>query len=202
MLEYQQRVIEEKAELDSKRERLGSFKNSVQFAQLPWQEQERLNTQGHLMCAYSAILGERIAAFIAMNDTTRAEAIAEYLPMLRKAIADADAELFDEGFTVRYSKVEGDGGTKYFTDIIADHAARVADLEHRLANSYGDLHAMQQAKDRAERRLGEVRAAFAEMVEIVAGMYQAAGEHEKARVLRQKLNEAIQECSPRGGLSD
>lgn len=191
MLEYQQRVIEEKAELDSKRERLGSFKNSVQFAQLPWQEQERLNTQGHLMCAYSAILGERIAAFIAMNDTTRAG-----------AIADADAELFDEGFTVRYSKVEGDGGTKYFTDIIADHAARVADLEHRLANSYGDLHAMQQAKDRAERRLGEVRAAFAEMVEIVAGMYQAAGEHEKARVLRQKLNEAIQECSPRGGLSD
>lgn len=33
----------------------------------------------------------------------------------------------------------------------ADHAARVAELEHRLANCDADLHAMQQAKDRAER---------------------------------------------------
>lgn len=36
---------------------------------------------------------------------TLAGAIAEYLPMLRKAIADADAELFDEGFTVRYREL-------------------------------------------------------------------------------------------------
>lgn len=63
MLDYQQRVVDEKQELDAKREKLGAFKNTDNFAALPWQEQERLNTQGHLMTAYSAVLGERIAAF-------------------------------------------------------------------------------------------------------------------------------------------
>jgi len=62
---HQQRVVDEKVELDSKREKLGSFKNTDTFAGLPWQEQERLNTQGHLMTMYSAVLGERIAAFTA-----------------------------------------------------------------------------------------------------------------------------------------
>jgi hypothetical protein len=60
---YQERVVQEKAELDAKREKLGAWKNTAAFAALPWQEQERLNTQGHLMTAYSAVLGERIAAF-------------------------------------------------------------------------------------------------------------------------------------------
>jgi hypothetical protein len=61
--DWQQRVIDEKAELDAKRERLGAWKNTDAFAALPWQEQERLNTQAHLMTAYSAVLGERIANF-------------------------------------------------------------------------------------------------------------------------------------------
>lgn len=63
MQDYQQRVINEKKELDAKRESLGNFKNTDDFARLPWQEQERLNTQAHLMTMYSAVLGERISAF-------------------------------------------------------------------------------------------------------------------------------------------
>lgn len=63
MKDFQLRVVEEKKQLDDRREKLGAFKNTDAFIALPWQEQERLNTQGHLMCAYSAVLGERIAAF-------------------------------------------------------------------------------------------------------------------------------------------
>jgi hypothetical protein len=60
---HQQRVVDEKRDLDDKREKLGNFKNTDLFASLPWQEQERLNTQAHIMTMYSAVLGERIAAF-------------------------------------------------------------------------------------------------------------------------------------------
>lgn len=60
---HQQRVVMEKAELDERRVKLGAFKNTNLFASLPWQEQERLNTQSHIMTMYSAVLGERIAAF-------------------------------------------------------------------------------------------------------------------------------------------
>ena len=60
---HQQRVVDEKRDLDEKREKLGNFKNTDLFASLPWQEQERLNTQAHIMTMYSAVLGERIAAF-------------------------------------------------------------------------------------------------------------------------------------------
>ena len=60
---HQQRVVDEKAELDERREKLGAFKNSVMFPSLPWQEQERLNTQAHLMTMLSGVLGERIANF-------------------------------------------------------------------------------------------------------------------------------------------
>ena len=60
---HQQRVVDEKRDLDDKREKLGNFKNTDLFASLPWQEQERLNTQAHIMTMYSAVLGERIADF-------------------------------------------------------------------------------------------------------------------------------------------
>ena len=63
MKPHQQRVVEEKEELDEKRQRLVEFKNTDLFASLPWQEQERLNTQAHIMTMYSAVLGARIAAF-------------------------------------------------------------------------------------------------------------------------------------------
>lgn len=61
---HQQQVVDEKAELDEKREKLGAFRNTVLFISLPWQEQERLNTQAHIMTMYSAVLGERISAFV------------------------------------------------------------------------------------------------------------------------------------------
>ncbi len=73
---HQQRVIDEKAELDAKREKLGAFKNTPVFARLPWQEQERLNTQAHIMTMYSAVLGERIAAF-PRPALTEADALAD-----------------------------------------------------------------------------------------------------------------------------
>ena len=60
MQAHLERVRLEKVELDAKRERLGDFKNTDNFARLPWQEQERLNTQAHIMTMYSAILGERL----------------------------------------------------------------------------------------------------------------------------------------------
>ena len=63
MQEYQKRVVEEKRELDAKLSKLCEFKYTNSFAGLPFAEQERLNTQGHIMCQYSAILGARIAAF-------------------------------------------------------------------------------------------------------------------------------------------
>jgi hypothetical protein len=64
MKDYQLRVVQEKSDLDAKRERLGEFKNTDAFLALPWQEQERLNTQAHLMTCLSAVLGARIEAFI------------------------------------------------------------------------------------------------------------------------------------------
>ena len=60
--EHIERVITEKAELDEKLEKLIEFKYTGMFSRLPFAEAERLNTQGHIMCAYSAILGERIRA--------------------------------------------------------------------------------------------------------------------------------------------
>lgn len=63
-LPHQQRVIEEKQELDTKREKLGEFKNTDMFLSLPWQEQERLNTQVHIMTMYSSVLGERVRNFV------------------------------------------------------------------------------------------------------------------------------------------
>lgn len=63
LLPHQQRVVDEKRELDERRQKLGEFKSTDVFAKLPWQEQERLNTQAHVMTMYSAVLGERIAHF-------------------------------------------------------------------------------------------------------------------------------------------
>lgn len=60
MQTFLDRLKLEKVELDTKREKLGEFKNTDNFAKLPWQEQERLNTQAHIMTMYSAVLGERL----------------------------------------------------------------------------------------------------------------------------------------------
>ena len=60
---YQQRVVEEKQALDIKIGALVPFLGGGKFYALPLDEQARLTNQLHVMQRYSAILGERIAAF-------------------------------------------------------------------------------------------------------------------------------------------
>jgi hypothetical protein len=61
---YQQRVVEEKAELDTKAHALSLFiGHSPLFETLDSAEQERLKEQNDVMWQYSEILGARIAAF-------------------------------------------------------------------------------------------------------------------------------------------
>ena len=63
MKAYQQRVVEEKAELDGKIERLLTFTTGVIFSDLPKDEQERMGRQLGFMQEYSDVLGERIGVF-------------------------------------------------------------------------------------------------------------------------------------------
>lgn len=61
---HQQRVLDEKAELDDRLSKLTTFiESSPIFAQLPIDEQERLRAQAAVMTDYSRILASRIAAF-------------------------------------------------------------------------------------------------------------------------------------------
>lgn len=60
---YQKRVIEEKAELDTKRQKLTFFIGTEEWRRLDEQEKSRMNRQLEAMTLYSNILGERIAAF-------------------------------------------------------------------------------------------------------------------------------------------
>ena len=63
---HQQRVVDEKTELDEKLKKLTAFidTNTV-FENLPEDEKTRLVRQESCMSEYSKILGERIAAFSA-----------------------------------------------------------------------------------------------------------------------------------------
>lgn len=64
MQPHQQRVVEEKADLDVKVAALQKFiAESPMFEKLDLGERWRLTTQSHIMVQYSAILGERIQAF-------------------------------------------------------------------------------------------------------------------------------------------
>lgn len=65
---HQQRVVDEKAELDEKIARLSAFIESFSapfsiFGGLLEPERQRLYAQHRAMVTYSTILGERIAAF-------------------------------------------------------------------------------------------------------------------------------------------
>mgnify|MGYP001618052627 CR=1 FL=1 len=64
MLPHQQRVIDEKQELDERAKKLSDFigMNSA-FTKLDPAEQERMKEQCEIMWEYSEILGRRIAAF-------------------------------------------------------------------------------------------------------------------------------------------
>lgn len=64
MAPHQQRVVDEKSELDAKLQGLQKFIHSAPtFMTLPLGEQWRLTTQAHLMVQLSSILSQRIAAF-------------------------------------------------------------------------------------------------------------------------------------------
>ncbi len=63
MQAFQQRVVDEKTELDDKLKKLSEFGKSSFFQTLPPEEQGRLNRQHSIMEEYSRILGERIAEF-------------------------------------------------------------------------------------------------------------------------------------------
>lgn len=60
---HQERVIAEKAELDARLKKLRAFIASDAFESLPIEEAQRLARQASIMLNYSAVLGERIAAF-------------------------------------------------------------------------------------------------------------------------------------------
>ena len=62
---HQQRVVDERRELDERRDKLSAFYSTPIFHGLPESEQSRLLRQGVAMRSYSEILGERIAAFLA-----------------------------------------------------------------------------------------------------------------------------------------
>lgn len=60
---HQERVIEEKRELDERLEKLNNFFNTQTFKDLHPLEKERMRKQIDYMNGYSRILGERITAF-------------------------------------------------------------------------------------------------------------------------------------------
>ena len=63
MLPHQQRVVDEKKELDDKLTKLIQFFDNALFQSISSDEQERLRRQSDIMTQYSVVLGERIAAF-------------------------------------------------------------------------------------------------------------------------------------------
>lgn len=60
---HQQRVVDEKADLDEKLRKLMAFFNSNIFAGLSENEQSLMKAQAMAMSMYSFALAERIAAF-------------------------------------------------------------------------------------------------------------------------------------------
>lgn len=63
MQPHQQRVVDEKRELDEKIDKLIGFLETEIFKTLPVDEQERLNRQAIIMGMYTEVLRERIEAF-------------------------------------------------------------------------------------------------------------------------------------------
>jgi hypothetical protein len=60
---HQKRVVDERAELDLRRDNLAKFMTTDVFWSLDRAESDRLRTQHSVMGVYSDILSQRIAAF-------------------------------------------------------------------------------------------------------------------------------------------
>lgn len=65
---HQKRVVDEKCELDERKQKLEAFFDTPTFAQLDHEEQGRMHAQHDAMVAYSRILGDRIEAFTSLAD--------------------------------------------------------------------------------------------------------------------------------------
>ena len=63
MQEFQQRVVDEKTELDDKIQKLTAFVGGTIFASIDDTERSRLSIQLQHMNGYSEILGQRIGNF-------------------------------------------------------------------------------------------------------------------------------------------
>ena len=63
MQPHQQRVVEERAELEDKLGKLQTFILSERFVSVPDDEQGRMVLQHHIMNALALVLEQRIAAF-------------------------------------------------------------------------------------------------------------------------------------------
>ena len=61
---YQQRVVDEKKELDERLEKLWRFMDTPRFVELMVDECIMMRIQARVMKHYSDILGERIEAFV------------------------------------------------------------------------------------------------------------------------------------------
>lgn len=61
--EYQARVIAEKVELDSRREKLDAFIESDEFDNIARTDQQLLVVQADAMTTYSCVLAQRIQNF-------------------------------------------------------------------------------------------------------------------------------------------
>lgn len=65
MQPHQQRIVDEKLELDAKVKALSDFiQGNKIWDSLPQEEKDRLFEQYGIMCNYSDVLGRRISAFI------------------------------------------------------------------------------------------------------------------------------------------
>lgn len=64
LLPHQERVVDEKSDLDEKRAALNAFIGSPVFAGIDMEEQVRLHHQAIHMSHYSHILADRINAFL------------------------------------------------------------------------------------------------------------------------------------------
>lgn len=60
---HQQRVVEERDELETRRTKLAAFINGAVFATVSPDERGRLEKQFHFMTQLSAVLADRINAF-------------------------------------------------------------------------------------------------------------------------------------------
>jgi len=61
MSDFKTRLLEEKAQLDERREKLDTFQKSEAFQTIPPAQMTLLNIQAHAMTTYSQVLLERIA---------------------------------------------------------------------------------------------------------------------------------------------